>query len=112
MPPYLLRRTGELERLETGGPAVGLIDEASFEEGEAVLGPGDTLALVTDGATEAASADDQELGDAGVCAVLRAAAAGSAQAQLDALLQAVHAWTGPIGCSDDLTALILKAEER
>jgi sigma-B regulation protein RsbU (phosphoserine phosphatase) len=112
VPPYLLRHTGELQRLETGGPAVGLLDEASFEEGEALLGPGDTLALVTDGATEAASPDDQELGDAGVCAALRTASGESAQVQLDALLCAVHAWTGPAGCSDDLTALILKAEER
>ena len=26
-----------------------------------------------------------------------------------ALVRAVHAWTGPAGCSDDLTALVLKA---
>ncbi|HEY6549549.1 MAG TPA: SpoIIE family protein phosphatase [Vicinamibacteria bacterium] len=111
VPPYLLRRTGELHRLEAGGPVVGLLAEAVFEEGEAVLEPGDTLVLVTDGATEALSPDDRELGDAGVCAALRTAAGGSAQTHLDALLRAVHAWTGPVGCSDDLTALILRAEE-
>jgi sigma-B regulation protein RsbU (phosphoserine phosphatase) len=111
IPPYLLRAEGTLERLEPGGPALGLLHDAEFEEGEVTLRPGDTLALVTDGATEAMNLAEEELGDAGVCRVLRAAAGGSASAQLEALLAAVREWTGPAGCSDDLTALILKAEE-
>ena len=111
IPPYLLRRGGRLDRLEEGGPALGLLDEASFAEGVARLEPGESLALVTDGATEASSPEGEELGDAGVCRALRAAGAGSADALLESLLGAVHRWTGPAGCSDDLTALILKAEE-
>ncbi|HEY6546673.1 MAG TPA: SpoIIE family protein phosphatase, partial [Vicinamibacteria bacterium] len=109
---YLLRRQGGLDRLEAGGPALGLLGDADFEEGEARFEAGDTLALVTDGATEAMSPGDEELlGDAGVCRALRSASGGSAEDQLAALLAAVQAWTGPAGCSDDLTAVILKAEE-
>jgi sigma-B regulation protein RsbU (phosphoserine phosphatase) len=111
IPPYLLRRTGGLERLELGGPALGLLREADFDEGEARMEKGDLLALVTDGATEAESPEGQEMGDAGVCRVLRSVPSGSAEDHLQALLAAVQAWTGPAGCSDDLTALILKAEE-
>jgi len=111
VPPYLLRKAGGIERLEEGGPAVGLLSAAEFEEGEAVFAPGDTLVLVTDGATEAMSPSDEELGDDGVCRALRSSVDGSAGGQLQALLREVSAWTGPAGCSDDLTALILKAEE-
>jgi sigma-B regulation protein RsbU (phosphoserine phosphatase) len=112
VPPYLLRAEGRVERLEVGGPAVGLLEEAAFPEGEVQMAPGDTLAIVTDGATEALSPGGEELDDAGVCQVLRAARADHAEGVLLALLDAVHGWTGPAGCSDDLTALVLKAEER
>ena len=111
VPPYLLGRDGRLERLEEGGPVLGLLDDATFTEGEARLKPGESLALVTDGATEALSPEGEELGDVGVCRALREAGSGPASTLLEALLAAVHRWTGPAGCSDDLTALILKAEE-
>jgi sigma-B regulation protein RsbU (phosphoserine phosphatase) len=112
VPPYLLRGAeGVVERLEEGGPVLGLLEEAAFSEGEVRLQSGDALALVTDGATEALSPTGEELGDAGVCRALRAAARESAPALLEALLDAVRRWTGPAGCTDDLTALILKAEE-
>jgi sigma-B regulation protein RsbU (phosphoserine phosphatase) len=112
VPPYLLRREeGGVERLEEGGPALGLLERAEFCEGEVRLEAGDTLALVTDGATEALSPAGEELGDGGVCRALRGAARGRAPAILDALLEEVRVWTGPAGCSDDLTVLILKAEE-
>ena len=55
VPPYLVRAEGRVERLEVGGPAVGLLEEAAFPEGEVQMAPGDTLAIVTDGATEALS---------------------------------------------------------
>jgi len=111
VPPYLVRADGRVERLEVGGPALGLLEGAAFPEGEVRMAPGDTLAIVTDGATEAVSPTGEYLDDAGVCRVLRAARADSAEGVLAALLAAVHGWTGPAGCSDDLTALILKAEE-
>ncbi len=111
VPPYLLRADLRLERLEVGGPVLGLLEDATYAEGEARLEPGDALAVVTDGATEALSPGGEELGDGGVCRALREATGGSASSLLEALLAAVHRWTGPAGCSDDLTALILKAEE-
>ena len=64
---------------------------------------------MTDGMTEAASPEDREFGDEGVLRVLRAHRSQGAQAVLDALVRSVEAWTGPAGCSDDLTALVLKA---
>jgi serine phosphatase RsbU (regulator of sigma subunit) len=65
--------------------------------------------MVTDGVTEAASPEDREFGDEGVIEALRRGRGDGAESALHGLVQAVHAWTGPVGCSDDLTALVLRA---
>jgi sigma-B regulation protein RsbU (phosphoserine phosphatase) len=109
IPPYRVSRNGKVSRLMVGGPALGILGGASFEVGQLELEPGDALAMVTDGVTEANSPDDREFGDEGVCAALRTLSAGSASAILEGLIQTVTEWAGVAGCSDDLTALVLKA---
>ncbi len=108
VPPYLVGKDGRIERLSAGGPAVGLLEDGDFEAGEVVLGRGEVVGIVTDGVTEALSPDDQEFGDERAQDALRASRSEGASSVLRTLVQAVDAWTvGP--CSDDLTALILKA---
>ena len=109
VPPFRLGRDGRMSRLAEGGPALGLIAEASYEVGEVGLEPGDVVALVTDGVTEAMSPDEREFGDDRVGEALRTLSSGSAAAVLRGLVAAVSEWAGAGGFSDDLTALILKA---
>jgi phosphoserine phosphatase RsbU/P len=109
VPPYLVHADGREQRLRSGGPVVGLLDEAAFEAGEVRLAPGDLLTIVTDGVTEAMAPTGAEFGDGRVLSVLRAARGRSAQDPVDALVAAVGAWTGAAGCSDDLTVLTLRA---
>jgi sigma-B regulation protein RsbU (phosphoserine phosphatase) len=108
IPPYLVRAGGKLERLRSGGPVLGLLEDAIFEEGEVVLGEGDLLAAVTDGVTEALSARDEEFGDGRACASLCASKEGASSALRD-LVTAVEEWTEQSGFGDDLTALIVRA---
>jgi serine phosphatase RsbU (regulator of sigma subunit) len=72
------------------------------------LAPGEIVAMVTDGFTEASSPDETEFGSARAPETLRALSAGSARSILEGLVAAVDDWTGSAGCSDDLTALVLK----
>jgi phosphoserine phosphatase RsbU/P len=109
VPPFLLRTSGERVRLTEGGPVLGLLENIRFEVGEIALDPGDLLALVTDGVTEAQTPDEIEFGDVRVFETLRGCASGSAHEVLDGLVGAVQRWSGPQGCADDLTAMILKA---
>jgi serine phosphatase RsbU (regulator of sigma subunit) len=51
-PPLVLQATGE-SWLETGGPVIGLLEDVAYEAGEVTFAPGDLLAVVTDGVTEA-----------------------------------------------------------
>ena len=109
VPPYRVGSDGSVSRLLLGGPAVGLLEDVSYEVGQVVLRPGDAVAMVTDGVTEALSPDDREFGDDRVCEVLRGLPGSSASAVLAGLVQAVNDWAGPAGCTDDLTALVLRA---
>jgi sigma-B regulation protein RsbU (phosphoserine phosphatase) len=110
VPPYLVRKgDGGLVRLLAGGPVLGLLEEVSLEAGDVDLLPGDLLAVVTDGVTEAQSPAGDEFGDDRVRRELAAAAGRGAPAVLEGLVAAVDGWAGAAGCTDDLTALILRA---
>jgi sigma-B regulation protein RsbU (phosphoserine phosphatase) len=109
VPPFLMHAAGAVHRLESGGPVLGLLDEVGFECGEVLLASGDVLAMVTDGATEALSPGDEEFGDERVLAALATSHRAPAARALSHLLTTVEAWTGAMGCTDDLTALLLKA---
>jgi sigma-B regulation protein RsbU (phosphoserine phosphatase) len=111
VPPFWLRRDGPAARLDVGGPVLGLLETARYEVGEMRLAPGDVVAMVTDGVTEALSAGDTEFGDERVEETLRRAASESAAAIMRRVVEAVEGWTGALGCSDDLTLLVLKAQE-
>ena len=88
---------------------LGLLDEVTLEPGELQLDPGDLLVAVTDGVTEAVDPTGREFGDERVRQALAARAGAGAAETLARLVSAVDAWAGPAGCSDDLTALILRA---
>jgi sigma-B regulation protein RsbU (phosphoserine phosphatase) len=108
VPPYLRRGDGRLDRLRVGGPVLGLLEDVSLEEEETLLGPGDLLAVVTDGVTEAMDPSGEEFGDDRAVAALARGEPSGAEAALDALLAAVDEWTSVAGCTDDLTVLTVR----
>jgi sigma-B regulation protein RsbU (phosphoserine phosphatase) len=110
VPPYLRRADGQEERLTVGGPVLGLLDDVALDGGTLELGAGDLLAVVTDGVTEALDPRGDEFGDERVRRVLADSGERGAAASLSALVAAVDAWAGAAGCTDDLTALILRAK--
>ncbi len=104
--PLLLHADGRTSRLTAGGPVLGVLTEARYEEGRLPLGPGDRLALFTDGVAEAAGTDGEELGEARLLARLgewrdRPAAAASA-----AVLELARAFAGG-SLADDATAVVV-----
>jgi sigma-B regulation protein RsbU (phosphoserine phosphatase) len=109
VPPYLQRAAGPTDRLTAGGPVLGLIEEATYDEGETNLCAGDLIAMVTDGATESLSPEDVEFGDERLAEVVRGCGHAPAPVALRLILDAARRWAGPAGCSDDLTALVLRA---
>jgi sigma-B regulation protein RsbU (phosphoserine phosphatase) len=52
-PPLLRRQNGAIERLSTGGIALGMFQGSTYDEGSVQLDVGDSLVMYSDGITEA-----------------------------------------------------------
>jgi sigma-B regulation protein RsbU (phosphoserine phosphatase) len=61
-PAVVVRSGGAVDKLEATGTPIGLIPGATYSAEELSLQAGDTLAIYTDGITEAADPDDEEFG--------------------------------------------------
>lgn len=110
-PPLLRRQDGSIERLTTGGVALGMFDGSEYEEGETMLAPGEALVMYSDGITEAESPDGTPFDEAGLerTLALHVGAYGtSAAAALGgAIFEAVERHRRDQRLSDDLTVLVL-----
>ena len=105
-PPIVLRASGAVDRLTTGGMVAGIYDEAAYETGEARLDPGDRLVLFTDGVTDARAPDGLELGDDGLIDLLADRSDLDAADLVAHVFERVHAFAhAPL--EDDATAVVL-----
>ena len=84
-PPLIYRRgDGRIESIDGHGPALGMVPDFRFDEGQTVtLGEGDVLLAVTDGLVEARAlkAPDDLFGEEGLRRVLKEQAGQSASAR-------------------------------
>lgn len=104
--PLVLRQTGAIEEMGSGGLPIGLIAGASFEQTSFKLSPGDRLFLVSDGVTECPSPDGDDLGAEGLIEILRQnLRLGSAQL-LEALVWDLNTFAGGRDLPDDVSGLI------
>ncbi|HVB38431.1 MAG TPA: SpoIIE family protein phosphatase [Vicinamibacterales bacterium] len=106
-PPFLMSAHGS-RRLETGGPVVGLLPGAPYEEEIVVLAPGDLLVVFSDGISEAFDAAGDDFGDDRILQVVEAHAAEPVPDLMAALLEAVRAFCIGAMQSDDQTVVLLR----
>jgi sigma-B regulation protein RsbU (phosphoserine phosphatase) len=109
----LLHGDGRSSRLTAGGPVLGVVAGARYEEGQLPLGPGDRLALFTDGVAEASSDAGEELGEARVLGRLQEWRDRSAADASVAVLELARDFAGG-ALADDATVVVvdtLKSDE-
>ena len=110
-PPLLRRQNGAIERLATGGIALGMFEGSTYESGHAHLEPGDALVMYSDGITEAEDPAGIAFDEAGLERTLalypgtfpEATAASVGQAIFDA----VERHRRDSRLADDLSVLVL-----
>jgi serine phosphatase RsbU (regulator of sigma subunit) len=107
LPALLLRRDGELERLDPTCTVLGLFQRWDCSTGERNLFPGDTMVFYTDGVTEAFNADSEEFGEARLVEALRRHRDLSPQHLLTSLVEQVRQFS-PHEQRDDITVMVAK----
>ena len=111
LPGLLLRAGGGIEELASTGTVLGLFRAWDGNTGTCQLAPGDTLALYTDGVTEACDSAGEEFGQRRLAALLQEHAQLTAKAMVDTVLGAVQEHC-PGEQTDDVTLIVAKCTGR
>ncbi len=106
--PAVLRRDGAMERLEKGGPFIGLGFELDFEETRTSLQPGDRLVLFTDGVFEHADAQGRLFGEERLDAALRETRGLPARDVCAEFLRRLRAFGEGRAFKDDVSLLVIE----
>jgi sigma-B regulation protein RsbU (phosphoserine phosphatase) len=108
LPVLIRRRNGGIERIESSGLPLGILQAASYTEVSGRLEPGDLVMLFTDGLTEAEDADEEEFGVERVEELVAAFNEPTAEAACDELLRVVEEFTQGRPLLDDATLLVVE----
>jgi len=109
LPPLLIRADGTAaERLEAGGPVLGLLPAAQYSSGTAQVEPGDVLVVFSDGVAEAANIHDEEFGDTRIAEIVRRNIALGPREICDAIVREVGQFLGSMKPHDDQTLLVVR----
>jgi PAS domain S-box-containing protein len=105
-PLVVLRSGGEVELLESRGPVLGVLADASFEDSEVVLEPGDAVIAYTDGVLDAGAPD--RLLNTAVLADLAREHTGRPAAELAEALERIALDVSAGTPRDDIAVLVLR----
>jgi sigma-B regulation protein RsbU (phosphoserine phosphatase) len=106
--PILAGRAHGCRRLDCGGVPIGLFADSSFCAGVVTLDPGDLVVLYSDGITEAGIMEAEPFGESRLEALIAAQREKPLADIQQAVLTAVHDWSGREP-EDDMTLLLVRA---
>ncbi len=109
--PILVRASGAVERLTTGGMMVGAFEWASYEEGSTDLDAGDVLVIYSDGITEAERAPDEEYGEERLVQLIVEHRSLTADELRRIIFDEIDQWSGQKERGDDQTLVVMKAHD-
>jgi sigma-B regulation protein RsbU (phosphoserine phosphatase) len=111
-PPMVFRQSDgsqEVERLDTGGPVIGLMEDCIYQQGCVTLAAGDVLVAYTDGVSEAMNAADEEFGEERLVEAVRSNRAVTARALIERLMTSADRFADGAPQHDDMTLLVVGA---
>jgi sigma-B regulation protein RsbU (phosphoserine phosphatase) len=88
--------------------ALGLDEDAEYEQAEISILPGDTLFMFTDGVSEAMNNKREQFGEDAIKSVLGAVAGGTSEQVVSAVKGAVQEHVGTTPPHDDITMFCLR----
>ena len=106
--PFLLRAGDTPERLNDGGPVLGLLAGVPYTCGKAGVRNGDLLIVYSDGINEATDANQEEFGDDRVLQVVSGYAKSSTQDISERVMKGLTDFAGLGPPHDDRTLLVVR----
>lgn len=110
--PFLVRAAGTVEETPSaGGMVLGLMADALYDSGHAMLQPGDLMVLYSDGVTEAANPAEEFYGDDRLAATLTGVAGADERTAVSTLAQDVKTFADGYRQSDDITIVAVRRNQ-
>lgn len=106
--PMMFSNGTETRRLETGGMALGVLEEFPYEEETITLNSGDTLVVFSDGIPDATNEFDHPFGEDRLRSLVAEHRDAPAARLIDVIIQAVNEHEHETPQLDDLTLVIVK----
>jgi steroid delta-isomerase-like uncharacterized protein len=106
--PPLLLSGGRVHRLTTGGPLLGVFEQADFPEETWALAPGDSLVAFSDGVTDAVAPDGDDFGLERLIQTADQSRDMDPHTLLDRLIGTVREFCGPVPPTDDVTIAVAR----
>ena len=111
-PPFLIRKSGEVLKLEEGGAVVGMLPSAfvNYDQGEVELQPDDTLVGFTDGISEAMNPAEEEWGEDAMLAELKEITGKSSEEILHHIVAEADKFAAGAKQHDDMTMIVIRVQ--
>ena len=98
-----------VERLNVGGPVIGLIPDCVFEQAVVKVSKGDELVIFTDGVSEAMNRNLEEWGEQRLAETVRASTVRTAPDLIAQIMAAADAFAAGAPQHDDMTLVVVRA---
>jgi len=108
--PIVFRVDGSREELITTGPALGIMEDAGYNEQITTINQGDILVMYTDGVTESVNRINEEFGVERLESVVQQHRSCPAEEIRDAIIGAVTEYSDGQDQFDDITIIVMKGE--
>lgn len=107
-PPLVVRRDDSVERLEPLGTVLGMLPEIGYSQRRCAFGPGDLLAIFSDGVTEAEGPGEEEYGDERLAQWLLQNRSMPSAGMITEILEDIDRFTDGAPAADDVTLLVAR----
>ncbi len=106
--PLLLRADGTIEQLREGGPVLGVVPDAIYEERPVYINKDDIVILYTDGVVEVFNNNDEQFGEERLIKIIQQNRDKSTTEIRTAIYKAVNKFASKKHIFDDFTMIVLK----
>ena len=107
-PPALVRAGGQVEWLQGGGPILGILPNAAYEQKTCRLERGDSIVLYSDGVTEMTNPAGEEFGEERLAQVLAANRGKPAAEIVQGVRAELAKFAAGAPAADDITLVVAK----